>query len=224
MRASSLAAAAALAAVPALAGCEPTAPASPSFQVDVMPILAANCVRCHGVPPLGGAPPEFRLDSFGPTVVDNRGTLDVADDVEVLGAAAYGPFLRSRLVDSARPMPPRFPLEDWQVDTLLAWGEADPPTRGEPRPGNQLPVLVLDELGRDATTVTLAYELHDPDGDLVVGQLCDDEGAACLFLAPLSSGRGEVRIDTTLSGPVMLRARLDDGAAVIDQLVRMELP
>lgn len=221
MRVSLLAAPAALA---VLAGCEPTAPASPSFQVDVMPILAANCVRCHGAPPLGGAPVEFRLDSFGATVLDNQGTADEADDVEAFGAADYGPFLRSRLIDSERPMPPRFPLDDWQIDTLLAWGEADPPTRGEPRPGNQRPVLTLAERTRDATSVTLAYELHDPDGDLVVGELCDDEGAGCLFLAPLSSGRGEVRLDTTLSGAVMLKARLDDGAGYVEETTGLVLP
>ena len=42
-------------------------PAQPSWQLDVMPVLAANCVRCHGYPTSGFATPGFRLDSFGPT-------------------------------------------------------------------------------------------------------------------------------------------------------------
>ena len=63
MRASSLAVVSALAGG-ALVGCNPTAPANPSFQVDVMPILAANCIRCHGFPSIGGAPHSFRYDSY----------------------------------------------------------------------------------------------------------------------------------------------------------------
>ena len=54
----------------AAAGCatDPV-PAQPSWQVDVMPVLAANCVRCHGYPTSGFATPGFRLDSFGPTLL-----------------------------------------------------------------------------------------------------------------------------------------------------------
>ena len=201
-----------------LAGCEPTAPANPSFQTDIMPILAANCVRCHGVPSIGGAPAEFRLDSFSDTVVDNRGTVTTEDDFVLQGAAAYAGAIGPRITSELFPMPPRFGLEPYQVDTIVAWVAQMPPVRGEPRPGNQLPVLSIQELGRDATTITLAYQLHDPDGDLVVGSLCDDDGAACAFAAPLQSGNHEVRIDmAALTTPIVLRARLDDGAGVIDQ-------
>ena len=220
MRASHLVVASALAAG-ALAGCEPSAVTSPSFQTDIMPILAANCVRCHGVEPIGGAPPEFRLDSFANTVVDGLGTATTEDDLEVLGAAAYVTFIAARIDGNDFPMPPRFPLERWQIDTLLAWTAQEPPTRGEPRPDNRLPVLTLRELGRGATTIDLEYELHDPDGDLVVGQLCDDDGVTCRFVAPLQSGRHALRIDTTLfSLPIALRSKLDDGAGVVERAAR----
>jgi hypothetical protein len=205
-----------------LAGCEPTAPAQPSFQVDVMPILAAQCVRCHAVGPIGGAPPEFRLDSFDNTIVDGQGTADPSDDQVVLGAQAYAIAIMARAKSVDNPMPPRFPLEPYQLDTLAAWAAQDPVVRGEPRPDNRPPVLTLREVGRDSSTVTLAYELHDPDGDLVVGQLCDDDGADCRFVAPLSSGNATLTIDTsTFSLPIALRAKLDDGAGVIDQVARL---
>ncbi len=215
MRASHVVVASALAAG-ALAGCEPSAIASPSFQTDIMPILAANCVRCHGVEPLGGAPPEFRLDSFDNTVLRRGRSRFFVDDQVVFGAAAYATAIAARIQNEDFPMPPRFPLEPWQIDTLVAW--AAQPTRGEPRPGNRLPILEVRELSRNAGTITLEYELHDPDGDLVVGQLCRDDGTVCAFAAPLQSGRHRVRIDTTNpTGPITLRAMLDDGAGEVTQ-------
>ncbi len=128
MRASHVVVASALAAG-ALAGCEPSAIASPSFQTDIMPILAANCVRCHGVEPLGGAPPEFRLDSFDNTVLRRGRSRFFVDDQVVFGAAAYATAIAARIENEEFPMPPRFLLEPWQIDTLVAW--AAQPTRGE---------------------------------------------------------------------------------------------
>ncbi len=225
MRASSLVVASALAAG-ALVGCEPTAPATPSFQVDVMPILAANCVRCHGFPSLNGAPHSFRLDSYSSTQV----AIDAdGNPVTLQGVAAYSSGFEARITSSLNQMPPRFPLEPWQIDTLLAWTGSDPqvtPVRGEARPGNQLPILDLHEVSRDSTHVVLAYQLHDPDGDLVVGQLCDDDGGACAFVAPLQSGSHQVVVDTTgFTLPIALRAKLDDGAGMIEQVaLTMERP
>ena len=201
-----------------LAGCEPTAPANPSWQTDVMPILAASCVRCHAPPQIGGAPPEFRLDSFAGTQV---GVLEDGSPATLQGAATYATTIARRIVSDGNPMPPRFPLEPWQIDTLTAWAAQDPIVRGAPRPDNRLPTLVVHEIGRDSNVVVLAYDLHDPDGDLVVGELCDDDGGACAFVAPLQSGHGELRIDTTrFALPIALRARLDDGAGMIDQAAR----
>ncbi|HVV84125.1 MAG TPA: hypothetical protein VHE35_13715 [Kofleriaceae bacterium] len=202
--------------VGAAAGCEPSAPANPSWQVDVMPILAARCVRCHGYPNLEGAPHDLRFDSYDDVQVE----APPARKWQGAGLAAFD--IEGRIQAKERPMPPRFGLDPWELDTLLAWTSQGtvqvPPPRGAPRPDNQPPVLALQELGRDATTVTLAYDLHDPDGDLVVGQLCEEDGDTCVFVAPLQSGHGEVRLDTTtFTPPVTLRAKLDDGAGELDQ-------
>ncbi len=227
MRASSLAVASALAAG-ALVGCDPTAPASPSFQVDVMPILAANCVRCHGFPSIGGAPHNIRFDSYDRIQVGvDNGNPVVRDGVSAVAADFAARLGRIVPVRPEGPMPPRFPLEPWQIDTLINWaGGANPPPRGEPRPGNQLPVLKLLEVTWNASVATQAYELRDPDGDLVVGQLCEGEGEACAFAAPLQSGRHQVAVDTTrLTPPFVLRPRVDDGAGVNDlPTVTLEQP
>lgn len=203
-------------AVAALAGCEPGVPASPSWQVDIMPIFAANCVRCHGTPAIGNGPPELRLDSFEDTQV---GFLEGGEPQVLLGARTYGMTSAARVALEEAPMPPRFPLEPWQIETLQRWAGGDEqPVRGEPRPDNQQPALVVRELGRDATTLTLGYSLHDPDGDLVVGQLCAGDGAACAFLAPLQTGEDTLTIDLTAHPPPLsITARLDDGAGFADR-------
>lgn len=211
----------------ALAACEPGAPAEPSWQVDVMPILAATCIRCHGAPVIGGSPVDLRLDSFDNTVVDNRGTVDEpADDLIVYGAATWADHIPGEVSGDEPKMPPLFPLDPWQVETLSTFFSARPVVRGAPRPGNRPPSFALRESARDGAVVTLAYELHDPDGDLVVGELCDDDGPVCSFVAPVQSGRGEVRIDPAiLHLPVELRVRLDDGAGMVESAApAVELP
>ena len=45
---SGLACGVALALVSALAGCGPSVPASPTYEANVRPILAAHCLGCHG--------------------------------------------------------------------------------------------------------------------------------------------------------------------------------
>ena len=52
----------------AIAGCDsPRPPDMPSWQVDVMPLFAANCVRCHAHPFRGDGSTALRLDSFDDT-------------------------------------------------------------------------------------------------------------------------------------------------------------
>lgn len=162
-----------------LAACAPAVPDEPSFQQHVAPILAANCVRCHGAPPIGGAPPAFRLDLF--------------DD-----AAAYAERIAIRTARSE--MPPRFPLDDYQIDTLARWFELGA-RRGAPNAGNRAPTAqIVDGL----------ILVDDPDGDLVGGTLL----TGGVVLGPLRSG------PNALPAGFPLEAVLDDGAIE----VRVALP
>ena len=148
-----------------LAACADV-PETPSFQTDVLPILAANCVRCHGYPAIGGAPPEFRLDSY--------------DEIEgVFGAAALASSIPPRLVDEAAPMPPRFPLDDDQIAILENW--ARDPVRGAARPGNRAPSVVIEDG---------LVRVEDPDGDLVTGTLRSGD----FVVAPLRSGEQAIAL------------------------------
>lgn len=195
----------------AAAACAPTAPAAPSFQADVLPILAANCVRCHAVPAIGGAPGDLRLDSYDDTLVDERDPADPGDDVIVRGAASVAAILPARLDDPRDPMPPRFPLGEPERELVIAWAQGEPPDR-TPRPDNRLPAIAV-VAERTGTIVTLVYDLADADRDLVQGHL-RARGAVDRLIAPIAAGRDTLRWDTAgiPAGTYALVARVDDGA------------
>jgi hypothetical protein len=203
----------------AVASCV-AVPALPSYQVDVAPILAARCVRCHGDPPIGGAPSGFVLDGYPDRTLP--------DGTVVLGAASYAASIARRA--AARTMPPRFPLDDDQVELLTRWAAeapapGQPAPRGMPRPDNRRPVLALDPVGSAAWR----YELHDPDGDLVVGELRAQlgDGAPGVVISTLHSGRGEIQWNTASipTGRYRLTAELDDGGEASSlELGTTELP
>ncbi len=205
----------------AVAACMPEVPDAPSFQEDVLPIFAASCVRCHGVPIIGGAPPEFRLDSFENTVVTDglpgAGTCggepdDPAAETVICGSRTYALLIGSRLRNEARPMPPRFPLEEFQIQTLARWVKA--PQRGAPRPGNLAPTLVVEASTQLGSRVTLQVRIVDLDGDLVVGTLYARVDARDRVIGTVRSGRMSVTWDATgvTPGSYPLTAALDDGA------------
>ncbi len=212
----------------ALVACVEAGPAQPSFQ-DVMPILAANCVRCHASPPIGGAPSActtgadgvrwcgFRLDSYDDLVVDEGDPSDPSDDVGVRGAAWVSAIIPARVSDPRSPMPPRFPLGDREQETLSAWARGEPPDR-RARPGNEPPVIALDVVAPAGAVRVVRYAVGDADGDLVVGQLRARDGDGReRVIAPIQSGRDEVAWDTSgvAAGSYTLVARLDDGGGWI---------
>jgi len=193
-----------------VAACAPGVPEQPSFQQHVAPILAANCVRCHGVPSIGGAPSGLRLDTYASS------TYPVADDVALtlaVGAAAAAGLVAERIVDDARPMPPRFGLADWQIETLQRWGEA--PTRGEPRPGNRAPTARVDALDPTAGRIAIELRVDDADPDLVGGILWGRVGTRAVPIALVHAGINRITWDTGAVAPAdyALEVALDDGAA-----------
>jgi len=211
----------------ASASCIPDAPANPSFQQDVMPVLAANCLRCHGAPAIGGAPEYFRLDSFEDVTVRDR-LLPAGDpmckppssspdcfSVTILGATSMAGTAAARAGDDDRPMPPRFPIEDHQVELLENW-VASGAGRGEPRAGNGRPEAALDTIERAGTVVRLRVRVDDPDHDVVGGSLHTRVSGSEVFVGLLHSGIASVTWDATgiAAGSYPLSARLDDGAAV----------
>jgi hypothetical protein len=194
----------------ALVACGPGPVDEPSWQQDIAPLLAASCVRCHGHPALGGAPPEFRLDSYDDVVL--------VDGTALGGAASWAVIAGNQV--NAGTMPPRFPLEDHQVETFDNWialapVQFDPPPRGQARANNRLPSIEVTVGGWQGTSVELVVDLHDPDGDLVVGALSAQLAAETpVPVLDLASGRRRGDWDTTglLPGTYQLSATVDDGA------------
>lgn len=204
-----------------LAGCAAeAAPTTPSWQLDVMPVLAANCVRCHGYPTNGFATPGFRLDSYDATKLASGDLIQGAN----VNATTIARRTKAAIRASGElAMPPGRELEDHEIQVLRNWaglvdGSLRAP-RGEGRPDNAVPTFSLVEVGRDATTIVFQYELRDADRDLVVGSLLgpvvNDQGQ--LGVAPIGdlvSGRDVIRWDISALAPgeYPLTARLDDGA------------
>jgi hypothetical protein len=207
----------------ALSACAADVPSQPTFQ-DVQPIVAANCIRCHAYPAIGGAPSScaadtsgvrwcgFRLDSYDDVIVDDGDPADPTDDVGVRGAASVAAIIPARVSDPRRPMPPRFPLDDLERETLIVWARGEPPSR-DPRPGNLAPMIELEATSAGAL-VELRYALDDEDGDLVVGTLrARGAGGDVHLIAPIQSGRDELTWDATgvAAGSYALEAWVDDG-------------
>jgi hypothetical protein len=203
-----------------LVGCVPDAPSTPSFQQHVQPILAANCVRCHGSPAIGGAPTLVRLDSYDDRVVAERDDGGQSREDVASGAATLHGILVVRVgSNGASQMPPRFPLDDYQIAILEHWsasGGGDKPPRGEPRPENRPPTITILDTVQTGSVVQVTVEVADADNDLVAGELRARIGTVDRFVGALRSGEVVVRWDTAAIAPgnYPLTAHLDDGAQV----------
>lgn len=207
----------------AAAACAEQAPDDPTWA-EVSPILAAHCIRCHGDPAIGGAPPTFRLDRYDDVVLPAAAPGASAVGVRrILGAAAMAEWIAERAGDGS--MPPRIPLAQRDRDVLANWfanrRPVDParddgprlPLRGDGEPGNAAPVLTAQSARRD-DAVIISYQLRDPERDLVTGELfATAPDGARLALGQLHGGRGEVPLDAAAlpPGTYRLEALLDDG-------------
>jgi hypothetical protein len=188
-------------------------PDAPSYQADVMPILAASCLRCHGAPAIGGAPSRLRLDSYADVAAPDPA--NPHGEIEIAGAASSAPLIALRVRDPDRPMPPRFLLDDWQLEVLERWAGAGAP-RGAPRPGNRPPAIAIEEVIDGGAVLGLRVRVSDPDGDVVAGSLRAVIGADRQLVGAVRSGvLGLLWVPVAVPpGTYPLAASLDDGAAV----------
>ncbi len=199
-----------------LAACAPDVPAEPSFQQDIQPILAANCIRCHGTP-VKGAPSYFRLDMFEDVeVIDANGV----GLITIAGAKSQASRIAARA--AAGEMPPRFPLDDWQIEMLANW-ELNP-VRGT-RADNRAPTAtveaivdeVLEETPGIRRFVTITVRVDDLDPDVVGGVLRARLGETVFPIGMIHSGINRIRWETTAIAPgeFTLDAVLDDGGVMV---------
>ncbi len=197
----------------AAAACAPSVPSEPTWVDDVRPILAANCIRCHSPPYLGGTPVTFRLDKYDQDVAPDLALDDDNDPEPVDGAAAYSMYIADET--SGETMPPRYPLTGRQIDVLTTWDAVGAP-HGEPRPDNALPTMTVSgDVQVADDRVAFDYEIDDADGDIVTGVLKADPGGGAdpmpiVVSNQLFVGRGFVK-GVLPTGTYELTAELDDG-------------
>ena len=205
-----------------LAACEsPTPPDRPSWQVDVMPLFAANCVRCHAYPFRGDGATALRLDSFDDS--------ELADGNIATGASKSVQAIFRRTHDIAllpgqQVMPPDRPLDELELAVVRNWanlGNGEHAIRGPGHPDNHPPTITLTEVARDAASVTFSYVVEDADGDLVVAAVIGprfklDKLESETVIGNATTGRGMFTWDITdvPAGDYTLSAKLDDGADV----------
>lgn len=201
-----------------VAACAPATPEEPTWLSDVRPILVANCVRCHGYPPIGGAPGSFRLDRYDDEFIDG---------LLVRGAATMAPFIAARASERG-DMPPRGAfLAQRQKDILARWVPESPQRAAlGSRPGNRRPTAtLLPQRVITETRAQLTVEVSDPDGDLVFGSLLLGDPLRPGY--PLRPGRQTVIIDLGPypGGRLPLLANLsDDEVAIPVALGAIDIP
>jgi hypothetical protein len=112
----------------AAGACEPEKPAMPSFAVDVGPILASHCVRCHGA---GGTLQGEPGDPLGaPTVChfniyDDVGDCNADPTTCQTGAKTCSAIFEAYL--PSMPPPPAAKLNAWELDVLRTWAKNPTP-------------------------------------------------------------------------------------------------
>ena len=113
-------------------------------------------------------------------------------------------------------MPPRFRLDDDQIEILQNWSAAGA-QRGEPRADNQDPSAAIVSNERTGMRHALTIRVDDPDQDVVGGSLYARINNTDTFVGLLSSGAAQIAWDATgvAAGTYRLSAHLDDGAAEI---------
>jgi hypothetical protein len=205
-------------------GCAPEPREHPTW-VDVQPILAGECVHCHGAGAdltgserTGGG---FRFDFYDMKAdVCGVEVAKVIGDGRALALARAGDILTAISTPADKPderprmPPPPAPyLHDWEWGTIQAWVNDGAP-KGDLPPSNRPPRFRLyHDSGPADATLDVTAVIEDPDGDPVAGVLMFGD-------VPLPMNRGGAfseTLDTSswASGDRPITAVLCDGWAKV---------
>jgi hypothetical protein len=165
----------------ALAGLGPacsgsTAPAQPSWDQDVFPILQGSCNGCHGatVPESAMQLPAGRYDVCNPAPFTAAGITIP----KLTGASPGGALMRVYLNPlpvpgssrDAMPPPPAPELGDYEHTVLTNWLALPAEAQCVKRGGNRPPSVRLVNATNVQGGLQLVLDISDPDGDQVLGK------------------------------------------------------
>lgn len=155
-------------------GGAPAVPEEPTWSEHVYPIIAGQCLHCHGASAArdGGG---FRFDFVDPANPSACGAALVtsADLGPLLHIATIGTVIALQedtiLTRPKMPPEPADGLEGWEIETIENWiasgrDKGDAPSGGGPR----IRVTGTEEDGDD---LVVSYIITDPDGDPVLGEI-----------------------------------------------------
>ncbi len=209
-----------LATIGSVACGAPEPPATPSWDLDVYPILRGSCSHCHGSTAGSEIAPTTRYDictsapfnaAFTAEKLWILGT-DTAGNPVVGGAASAAGAISIQTGPGApdilrMPPPPASPLSEYEATVLDRWAMASAASCAKRGP-NRKPVYEVKgapalEMGKVVVTV----QVSDPDGDQVYGYVK-------LGSAPLQAIRGAGRASYAFEGVQpgdALTVKLHDG-------------
>lgn len=180
---------------------------TPTWFVDVKPIIAANCASCHGAIPFAPTVEDFRLDRY------------VKNDPNTFDAYDYRDLIVTHAVDREAPaMPVSGELSETDKETLRRWVE-----QGAAKGTRANVARDVERIAPTMNSVTADQELalrfrsfdDDDDGLIVeVGYRNLDASNEVIVFSSLASGETDVSVDTgqLLSlGHFEIFVRLDDG-------------
>jgi cytochrome c553 len=197
----------------AAAACGPAAPANPSWEQDVRPILAANCVRCHRNPPANNAPATFRLDQCEDASATLLGASTQSERIIARGSLEGA---------TAMPPPPAANLSDRQIEILENWRANGAPCTGTTAASFVLLRATEESIEAGAAPgeqrLAIQYTLEDPARSLVNATVVAVSAGGETHVAPesLRAGTGELSwsLGGMAPGTYDVLVTLDDGSEI----------
>jgi hypothetical protein len=168
----------------AVLACSEVPPASPSWDLNVYPILRGNCGHCHGATVKPEYTPTTRYDICTSAPFN---TFFASEQLWIAGVDAMG----RPIVAGANPMaglltaytkpdapaqlrmppPPASPLSDYEREVLQKWADVNQASCNKQTPNRkpEMKIVSMAAAVPGSNKVALTLEVSDPDGDVVYG-------------------------------------------------------
>jgi hypothetical protein len=170
-----------------------TAPAQPSWDEDVFPIIQGSCAGCHGQTAGDRAQVLGRYDicAAAPFMAAQIVVPKLLTGASGAGGGLISTYLNPTQQSSrpAMPPPPASVLNDYEDAVIKNWLKLAPEAQCVKRGGNRPPSVRVVDAQNVQDGLQLVLEVTDPDGDVVLGKATSGTNPSAPILA---SGRQRV--------------------------------